>query len=229
MLFRNGKGTLEISPPPKWAENPRKGKNITHVRFVFNPVVVVVFVLNNYFFQKNSWSLKLTFRLPGSSCIANSIAKGQMDDGEVRKLSLLLLWYKNNPLHYLSGVWQMLWDWWIYWRVCIFTSPIVLLVSRPTNCNNKTSSDTQSSCYWESINALSLTSPPPSFWGISPSFTIRIVIRFPKFICKRDSDPFQICLLHSGLPALHGELLGIGEHSEHQKQLLFNLTIIVSN
>ena len=77
--------------PIKWTQNPRKGKNVTHVRFVFNPVVVVVFVLNNYFFQKNSWSLKLTFRLPGSSCIANSIAKGQMDDGEVRKLSLLLL------------------------------------------------------------------------------------------------------------------------------------------
>ena len=164
MLFRNG----NTPPPPKkkWAQNPRKGKNVTHVRFVFNPVVVVVFVLNNYFFQKNSWSLKLTFRLPGSSCIANSIAKGQMDDGEVRKLSLLLLWYKNNPLHYFSGVWQMLWDWWIYWRVCIFTSPIVLLVSYPTNRNHKTSSDTQSSCYWKSRSQLMLyhlRAPLPPF------------------------------------------------------------------
>ena len=140
MLFRNGKGTLEISPK-KGHKTLEKGK-ISHVRFVFNSVVVVVFVLNNDFLQKNWWSLKLTFRLPGSSCIANSIAKGQMDYGEVRKLSLPLLWYENNPLYYFSVVWQMLWDWWIYWRVCIFMSPIILLVSCPTNPNHKTSSDT---------------------------------------------------------------------------------------
>ena len=76
--------------PSKWAKTLEKGK-ISHVRFFFNSVVVVVFVLNNDFLQKNSWSLKLTFRLPGSSCIANSIANRQMDYGEVKKLSLLLL------------------------------------------------------------------------------------------------------------------------------------------
>ena len=164
MLFSNGKGTLEISPQ-NGHKTLEKGK-ISHVRFVFNSVVVVVFVLNNDFLQKNSWSLKLTFRLPGSSCIANSIAKGQMDYGEVRKLSLLSLRYEHNPLFYLSGVWQMLWDWWIYWRVCIFTSPIVLLVSWPTNRNHKTSSDAQSSCYWESRSQLMLyhlRAPLPPF------------------------------------------------------------------
>ena len=164
MLFRNGKGTLEISPK-KGHKTLEKGK-ISHVRFVFNSVVVVVFVLNNDFFQNNSWSLKLTFRLPGSSCIANSIANRQMDYGEVKRLSLLLLWYENNPLFYFSGVWQMLWDWWIYWRVCIFTSPIVLLVSWPTNPNHKTSSDTQSSCYWKNRSQLMLyhlRAPLPPF------------------------------------------------------------------
>ena len=127
--------------------------------------VVVVFVLNNDL-QKNLWSLKLTFRLPGSSCIANSIAKGQMDYGEVRKLSLLLLWHEYNPLYYFSGVWQMLWGWWIYWRVCFFMSPIVLLVNWPTNPNHKTSSDTQSSCYWKNRSQLMLyhlRAPLPPF------------------------------------------------------------------
>ena len=89
MLFRNGKGTLEI-PPQNGHKTLEKGK-ISHVRFVFNSVVVVVFDLNKDFLQKNSWSLKLTFRLPGSSCIANSIANRQMDYGEVKRLSLLLL------------------------------------------------------------------------------------------------------------------------------------------
>ena len=85
----NGQCTLVISPQ-NGHKTLEKGQ-ISHNRFVFISVVVVVFVLNNEFLQKNSWSLKLTFRLPGSSCIANSIAKGQMDYGEVRKLSLLLL------------------------------------------------------------------------------------------------------------------------------------------